>query len=167
MINKIKDFLAKENLEALYDVLEKESLESSVKQELYVEMMTLATEKLHDKMAEGKCFDFEDKGEHFMLRVLYDNAIASYEAGEVYESGEAFKVLCVASNSKFFEKSLKKHLLAVMQNIDFETFFGVWVDSEIPKHFFVSKFSKVVEKRYIAESKALSIATQSYSKFFK
>jgi hypothetical protein len=166
MIETIKEYLAKEDLVALYGVLAEDMLEEDGRRELESEMLNIAREKMHDKMAEQKRFDFDNKSEQFVLRVLYDDALGFYEAGEYYESGEAFALLAAASNSKLFEKSVKKHLLAVQQKVSFETFIDEWVEDKVLKHFFVSKFTKTVEKSYKAELSVLNASVQRYAKLF-
>lgn len=167
MVEEIKELIAKEDIISLYEMVDHDALDLEMKQELQELIVQLATEKIHDKMSEGLSLDFEDKSEQFVLRVLYENAIGAFQAGERYDSSEAFSMLSVASNSKLFEKALKKHLLALKEGIEFETFINEWVSLEPPKHFFISSFSKEVEKKFIVEEKALSLATQSYAKLFR
>jgi len=167
MLEKIKEFIAREDIISLYELVDHEALDLEMKQELQEIVLQLATEKMHDKMAEGSAFDFEDKSEQFVLRVLYENAIGAFQAGERYDSCEAFSMLSASSSSKLFEKALKKHLLALQEGVDFDTFINEWVSVEPPKHFFISSFTKEVEKMFVAQEKALSIATQSYAKFFR
>lgn len=167
MIEEIKELIAKEDIAALYEMVDHHALDLELKQELQELIVQIATEKIHDKMAEGYSFDFENRSEQFVLRVLYENALGAFQAGERYDSSEAFSMLCVSSNSKFFEKALKKHLLALKEGVDFDTFINTWVSTEAPKHFFISSFSKEVEKMFVAQDKALRLATQSYAKLFR
>jgi len=167
MIEKIQTLITNEDFPALYEIADDDSLDLDSKQELHQMLVDLATEKVHEKIADKCLLDFDDKSEQFVLRVLYENAIGAFEAGESYESQEAFALLASVSNSKFFQKALRKHLLALLRGVSFETFIQEWIASEAPKHFFVSSFSKEVEKMFVQEEADLSKQTQRYTKLFR
>ena len=167
MIETIKGFIAKEDFANLYETMHNEDLTPEIREELSRVTLELATEKAHDKMLEKSLFDFDLESEQFVLRLLYEQALARFELGEYYEAKETLSMLSVASNSKLFEKSLKKHLLALDEKVDFETFIQTWVSRQTPKHFFISDFSKEVEKKFVKEEKNISMATQRYAKLFR
>lgn len=159
--------MAQKDFEALYELLATDVLDEDSKGELEEEMSVLAREMMHDRMVEGFPFDFTHKQEHFILRVLYDNALTLFESDERYEARETFAMLAAASSSKLFEKSMKKHLLALDSGLSFETFIDEWIADKVPKQFFASKFTKIVEKNYKIERERLNLSIQAYVKLFK
>ncbi len=168
MIEKIKGYIEAEDIESLYGVYAQEGLlDEAERQELLAVLVDMATDRLHEKMVSQEHFMFDNKSEQFMLRVLYEKALSEFEAGHSYEAQEAFAMLSVASDSPFFSEAVKKHLLALMVSVDFDTFITQWVSDEAPKHFFLSRFTKEVDKRLKKGADAVAQATQKYAKLFR
>jgi hypothetical protein len=168
MVETIKGWMKAKDFEALYQILhDSDALTKNDKEELLPHVLEIATETVHEHIINREKVNFEEKSEHFMLRFLYENAMNHYETGELHEAKEAFCLLASISNSKHFEKSLKRHILALLEEVDFDVFVTKWVEPRDLKHFYISSFSKVVEKRFKVLSDRIDDVMHHYKKLFK
>ncbi len=167
MVETVKEQLAQENYDWLYSFMsDPEGLNDAELNELHHTVIENATENLHNRVVEKRKIDFESKREHYMLRFLYDHAMGAYETGEHYEAQEALGLLSAVSNSKHFQKSLKKHILALALDVDFDTFVTTWVARQGLKHFYISEFTPECEKKYKSDADLVALKTKPFEKLF-
>lgn len=168
MIETIKEYLANKDYPSLYKVIyESEAVADELKQELLSQVLEMALEQVYENIVTKKKIDFEAQSEQFMLRFLYDDAMAMYEAKEQYEARESLALLSVVTDSKHFEKSIKRHICALVLNVGFEEFIQAWVEPVEMKHFYLSCFQKQSEKLFKEHNSAVEMARNRYRKLFK
>lgn len=172
MLDSIHTWIKNKDFTSLYQSIhttdtKTEALSDEDKEELLPYILELATEVVHEQIISGRKLDFEQESEHFMLRFLYDDAMSAYEAGEIYETKEALALLSALTSSKHFEKSLHKHILALVTEVGFTDFVQHWMTNQPLKHFYISEFSDEIEKRFKNQQSLVEEATQSYKKLFK
>lgn len=76
--------------------------------------MQAANDRMHDYIADCAKVDFTIKSEQFMLRVLYEEALALYSEAKWYEAAEKFALLAACCDTLIFHDAMRMHLLYVL-----------------------------------------------------
>ena len=166
MVDNIKEYIINEEIAKLYEIYEAGSLASKDQEELQSVLVQLSQDKMHEKVVEKEHFNWDKKDEQFVLRVLYELALAHYEQNMLYEAMCEFELLCVLSDNKEFSLAMKKHLFALDQELDYEDFVTSWLEGSEDLTFYMHDFDVDYEKQFVDHLAGIEKKLEKTAKIF-
>lgn len=165
MVDNIKEYIINEELAKLYAIYEAGSLDPKDQEELQGVLVQLSQDKMHEKVVEKEHFVWEDKDEQFVLRILYELALAHFEQGMNYEALSEFELLSVLSDNQAFSQAMKKHLFALDQELEYEDFTLAWLEGD-EKLFYMRDFDVDYERQFVEHLEAIDKKLEKTKKIF-
>ena len=166
MIDKIQEALRNRDIAFIYEAYRSEDISSKDQAELGEIIVEMAQEDLHEKIVTQMRFDYKQKREQYVLRVLYELALSTYEAGEMFEAREQFALLSCASNEAHFSNAMKRHVSALLMDVEHTVFMQEWVDMTKITRFYIASFTKQSDKISKKNSKQVDALIAPIAKLF-
>lgn len=166
MTQTIEEAVQNRDLPHIYETYYSDEIGVKDKETLGQIIVEIAQEDLHEKIVLQEPFCYANKREQYVLRVLYELALGTYESGEIYEAKEQFILLSVCSDEVHFSKAMKQHLSAILLDLEYETFVMQWVEDIDAKRFYISTFTKQSDKQSKGIKKQLDSVLEPIQKLF-
>ncbi len=158
MRDKIQEAVREENIQKLYELLEKalqEDWEEEAIDELYQKILELSFDRLANKLTQGEKFDIRDPMDLYSARGVYEHALERWESGDFKGAKELFLVLSFLMPKRYKEPMLLGAGMCAQQ-ISLERFLEEFVDQKrIDEDSFFLEHLTPKAKEFLAKNKEL------------
>ncbi|KIM10492.1 MAG: hypothetical protein KU37_09290 [Sulfuricurvum sp. PC08-66] len=146
---------AQGDVATLYEAYHARTLDAKGQEQLMAMLIESAQEALHEKIVTQTPFMMRDRQAHYVLRTLYEIAMASYEASNSVEAQEQFALLGAASDDAKFSLAMRHHLCALLMEMEYEAFVGECAVIEEEENFYIDGFSSICAQRCKTQEKRI------------